>query len=95
MPRPLEELVRQVEAAIGQPLVLRAVRTPERELRGRLVARADYLLLEYRDDTAGYFWHHDVIRELLTLVREGYRNIELYDWNEALHGLADEAQGEC
>ncbi len=91
MARPLEELVREVEGAIGQPIVLRAVRTPERELRGRIVSRTGYLLLEYRDDTPGYFWHHDVIRELLALVRQGCEEFVLYDWDAARQGLAGES----
>ncbi len=79
MRHPLEELVQEVEEDIGHRIVLRSVRPPEREFRGRIVSRGGYLLLEYHDETAGYFWDHDIIRELLALVREGYRDFVLYD----------------
>ena len=79
MRRLLESLVCQVEAETGQRLVLRAMHAPERNLRGRLSPRPGYLLVEYRDDTPGYFWDHDIIRELLALIRQGQRDFALYD----------------
>jgi hypothetical protein len=79
MTRPLEPELREVEQTIGKPIVLRAVRTPEPELRGRLVSRPGYVVLEYRDDTAGYFWDHDIIRELLARLRQGERDCVLRD----------------
>ena len=94
MKRPLEEAVREVEEAIGKPIVLRAIHTPEQEVRGRISSQAGYLLLEYRDETAGYFWHHDIIRELLELVRQGCRDLVVYDWNMVVAPLVDKADGE-
>ena len=89
MMRPLQELVAEVEEHIGKPVVLRAIRTPEAEVRGRIVSRPGYLLLEYRDETAGYFWEHDIIRELLELVRQGERDTVLYDWDAVLRRLVE------
>lgn len=94
MQRPLETLFREAETAIGKPIVLRAVRTPERELRGRIVSRAGYLLVEYRDDTAGYFWHHDIIKQLLKLVRQGYEDFTVYDWDLVRRDLTDKSDSQ-
>lgn len=94
MLRPLESQVCEVEKAIGKPIVLRAIRTPEQELRGRITSRAGYVLLEYRDETAGYFWHHDIIRELLALVRQGHHDFVLYDWDAVFAQLPDNAFNE-
>jgi hypothetical protein len=48
--------------------------------RGRITEKSGSFLVEYRDEGAGYFWHHDVIRELLVCIRDrrGQR-ITLYD----------------
>ena len=81
MLRPLESQIREVEQATGERIVLRGIKTPDPSVRGRISSRPGYLLLEYRDETAGYFWHHDIIRELLALIRQGHRNFVLYDWN--------------
>ena len=79
MLRPLETEVCEVEQQIGRRLILRGVKTPDRTFRGRISSRPGYLLLEYRDDTAGYFWDYDIIKKLLALVRQGHRDLVLYD----------------
>ena len=95
MLRPLESQVREVEQATGERIVLRGVKTPDPSLRGRISSRPGYLLLEYRDETAGYFWHHDIIRELLALIRQGQRDFVLYDWNALFAGPPDDATTEA
>jgi len=92
--RPLESQVREVEQATGERIVLRGVKTPDPSVRGRISSRPGYLLLEYHDETAGYFWHHDIIRELLKLVREGQRDFVLYDWDMMLAAPPDNATDE-
>ena len=92
MLRPLELQVREVEQATGERIVLRAVRTPDPSVRGRIIARPGYLLLQYRDETAGYFWEHEIIRELLELVRQGERDTVLYDWDAVLRRLVGESR---
>ena len=94
MLRPLESQVREVEQATGARIVLRGIKTPDPSVRGRISSRPGYLLLEYRDETAGYFWHHDIIRELLALVRQRHRDFVLYDWNALFARLPDDAFNE-
>jgi len=64
-------------------------------MRGRISSRPGYLLLEYRDETAGYFWDCDIIRELLELVRQGHRDFVLYDWDTLFAGPPDDATNEA
>ena len=94
MLRPLEPEVREVEQATGEQIVLRGIKTPDASVRGRISSRPGYLLLEYRDETAGYFWHHDIIRELLALVRQGQRDFVLYNWDALFARLPDDAFNE-
>ena len=94
MLRPLESQVCEVEQATGERIVLRGVKTPDSSVRGRISSRPGYLLLEYRDETAGYFWHHDIIRELLELVRQGQHDFVLYDWDALFARLPDDAFNE-
>jgi len=92
--RPLESQVREVEQATGQRIVLRGIKTPNPTVRGRISSRPGYLLLEYRDETAGYFWHHDIIRELLALVRQGQHDFVLYDRDAVFARSQDDAFNE-
>jgi len=73
----LDDRRSQVERAIGMPIVLRAIRTPDRTLRGQVTPRAGYLLLEYQVAIAGYFWHVPIIKELLDRIERGEREIVL------------------
>jgi hypothetical protein len=69
----------QAEDALGRRIVLRAIKTPEPGLLGRITDRGAYLLVEYRDETSGYFWDLDALREVLRLAREGKRNVSVYE----------------
>ena len=67
----LDERLRAAERRLGKRIVLRGVREPDPQWRGRLTERRSHFLLEYRDATVGFFWHHDIIRELLDLLEQG------------------------
>ena len=75
----LDERRREVERRLGKRIVLRGVRDPDPLWRGRLTERPSHFLLEYRDATVGFFWHHDIIRELLDLLEQGQTDVTLRD----------------
>ncbi len=75
----IDERIRKLERLRGKRIVLRGVRTNNAQFRGRLVERNGYIVIEYRDDKPGYFWHYEIIEELLDLVEKGSRNIILYE----------------
>jgi len=75
----LEERVRETELRLGKRIILRGVREPDPRWRGRLTTRPGALVLEYRDATVGFFWHHDIIRELLDLAEQGATDAVLRD----------------
>lgn len=75
----IEERVADLERRLGQRIVLRGVRDPDPCWRGRLSSRPGMILLEYRDATVGFFWHHDIIRELLDLLEQGVTDAGLRD----------------
>jgi len=74
-----ERLRRQAERDLGLPVVLRPVQTPEPAFRGRLSRRRGYLLVEYADRTAGYFWDLDLLRELLDHARAGRQELTVWE----------------
>lgn len=71
--------VAEVERATGKRVLVRGARPRNPLFRGRIVERARCIIIEYRDDTAGYFWHYRIIEELLGHVRQGRRNVVLYE----------------
>ena len=75
----LDERVRGMERRLGKRLILRGVRDPDPLWRGRLTERPSHFLLEYRDATVGFFWHHDIIRELLDRLEQGQTEAVLRD----------------
>lgn len=77
LPGPIMARVKAAAGRWGRAIILRAARWPDANLRGRISQRAGALVLEYRDDGAGYFWHLDIISELLDYVDQGYFEIEL------------------
>jgi len=60
-------------------LVLRGARWPDPTLRARVTRRAGALVLEYLDDVVGFFWHYDIISELLDHVEKDHLEITLRD----------------
>jgi hypothetical protein len=75
----IDDRIRKLEKLRGKRIVLRGVRTSNKHFRGRLVERHGYIVLEYRDDQPGYFWHYEIIEELLGLVEKRSGNIILYE----------------
>jgi hypothetical protein len=76
----IDERIQRIEQSTGKPVALRAVSPTNCCFRGRVSERGDCFLVEYRDDIAGYFWHHDIIRELLACIEERRgQKITLYD----------------
>ncbi len=79
----LDRRLREVEEQIGKRIVLRPVRGPERNFRGRIASIPGAVVLEYRDETAGYFWDSDIIEELLDHLAAGGGPVERWDLPEA------------
>ena len=78
-PEERERLRRQAEQDLGLRVVLRPVQSPEPAFRGRLSRRPGYLLVEYADRTAGYFWDLDLLRELLDHARAGRHELTVWE----------------
>ena len=78
---PDERDVLRLEAqdALGRRIVLQPLQAPEPDLLGRVLDRSGYLLVQYRDRTAGYFWDLDALRQVLLVVLEGKTNVSLYE----------------
>ncbi|MGQ9730727.1 MAG: hypothetical protein ACUVX8_05570 [Candidatus Zipacnadales bacterium] len=76
----IEARIQRLEAVTGKRIIVRPVRSRCQCFRGRLTEKAQYIVLEYRDDVPGYFWHHDILHELLDCIEEGRgQQITLYD----------------
>jgi len=56
---------------------VRGLRTPDRDLRGRLRVEPNRVLIEYQVSQAGYFWQVPVIEELLDRAAAGEQRAEL------------------
>ena len=77
LPRPLERQRRALSRALDRPVRVRAVRTPDPELRGRLRVDPDRVIIEYQVSQEGYFWYVPIVEELLTRAAAGERHVEL------------------
>jgi len=77
LPAGLEEKRRALERALGRPVRVRGVRTPDRGLRGRLRVERARVVIEYQVAEVGYFWHLPVIEELLDRAAAGEAWAEL------------------
>jgi hypothetical protein len=76
----IAERIRRIETARGKTVILRPVRSTLPCFRGRVTEKRDCFVLEYRDDTPGFFWHHDILRELLSCIEDQRgRSVTLYD----------------
>ena len=75
----VDERLKRLARRLGKRIVLRGVRDPDPLWRGRITERPSHFLLEYRDDVVGFFWHHDIIRELLDLLEQGQTDVTLRD----------------
>ena len=77
LPEPLERKRREVETALGRPVVVRGVQTPDSALRGRLRVEPGRVVIEYQVSEHGYFWHVPVIERLLSAALAGETSVEL------------------
>ncbi|MFQ6097129.1 MAG: hypothetical protein ACE5O2_05320 [Armatimonadota bacterium] len=75
----IEERIRQIEEDRGKKLILRGIRTPNPRFRGRIIERPRYIVVEYRDDEPGYFWHYDIIQDLLDAIERRVTNVTLFE----------------
>ncbi len=67
----LEERIKQVEAHIGRPLVIRSVHTDDEDFRGRVQVRGSVVVIEYTEELPGYFWGYELLEKLLDYVEQG------------------------
>jgi hypothetical protein len=79
LPDSLRARIEAAEVNLSRRIVLRGARWPDCALRGRVTHRTGLIVLEYRDDIAGYFWHYDIIGELLDHVEKGHFEVTLLD----------------
>lgn len=77
LPGPLERRRRRLEMALGRPVVVRGVRTPDSGLQGRLRVESDRVVVEYQVAEPGYFWHIPIIERLFSLAEQGESRAEL------------------
>lgn len=68
-----------IEAALGKRLIVRAVHTPEPELRGYVEVRPGSVLIEYSEAEPGYFWGYELLERLLTWVEGGGGSTYFYE----------------
>jgi uncharacterized protein (DUF2126 family) len=77
LPPQLEDKRRALARALGRPVVIRGIRTPDPDFRGRLRVEPHRVLIEYQVAQAGYFWHLPIIEELLARAADGESQAEL------------------
>lgn len=77
LPAPLERKRQALARALGKPVSVRGVTTPDRGFRGRLRVQQDRVVIEYQIAEQGYFWHIPIIEELLDLAAGGRTAAEL------------------
>jgi len=77
----LEQRIKAIEAHLGKRIILCGVRVPGSGFRGRITERRRHVVLEYRDTTPGFFWHYEIIEELLTYVEQGRGSATIFEGN--------------
>jgi len=77
LPPALERKRRSLARALGRPVHIRGVRTPDSGFRGRLSVEPGRVVIEYQVAQAGYFWHIPIIEELLDRAAAGQPTAEL------------------
>lgn len=71
--------IARLEKRLGLRVVVRGVRSPDPTFRGGLRRIPGAVVVQWRDDTAGYFWHYDIIEQLLGHLERGCVNLTLRD----------------
>jgi hypothetical protein len=77
LPPTIERKRRSLARALGRPVYIRGVRTPDSTFRGRLSVEPGRVIVEYQVSQAGYFWHIPIIEELLDRAAAGQPTAEL------------------
>ena len=77
LPPAVEQKRRSLARALGRPVHIRALRTPDADFRGRLRVEPSRVIIEYQVDQPGYFWHIPIIEELLDRAAAGHPAAEL------------------
>ena len=77
LPRSLEKMRLDLERRLRCPVVVQEIRTTDPSFRGRLRKRAGALVLEYQVAQKGFFWHIDIVEELLGRAAAGECELEL------------------
>ncbi|MGC9320341.1 MAG: hypothetical protein ACP5KN_20075 [Armatimonadota bacterium] len=80
----IDARIAQVEATTGKRLIVRPVRTPERDLRGYVQVRARSVLIEYVEELPGFFWGYELLERLLAWVEVGGGSAWFYECNGRL-----------
>jgi len=73
----LDKRIKKIEKKIGQRIVIKGVREIDPDIKGRVVQKPGYVLLEYNDELPGFFWHFETIEKLLDLIERGERDTVL------------------
>ena len=77
LPPTIERKRRSLARALGRPVHIRGVRTPDPGFRGRLSVEPGRVIIEYQVAQAGYFWHIPIIEELLDRAAAGQPTADL------------------
>ena len=77
LPPQLEEKRRALAQVLSRPVIIRGIRTPDPDFRGRLRVEPHRVLIEYQAAQYGYFWHLPIIEELLDRAGAGETEAEL------------------
>lgn len=77
LPPELERRRKRLERALGRPVLVRGIQTPDLGLRGRLRVERSRVVIEYQVAEQGYFWHIPIIEELLSRAAAGHATFEL------------------
>ncbi|MFP4250584.1 MAG: hypothetical protein ACLFU7_13075 [Armatimonadota bacterium] len=67
----MDARIAQVEKAIGKPLIVRSIATPEPEFRAWVEVRSSAVIIEYVEELPGYFWGFELLERLLEWVESG------------------------
>jgi len=78
LPLEVEGRLARLEARLGRRIRVRLARWQDEGLRGRLREDGCDLVLECNDVNPGFFWHVDVVRELLDRVEAGEIEAEVH-----------------
>jgi hypothetical protein len=86
LPPSLEAKRHSVQQILKRPVLVRGIRVPDPDFRGRLQVEPSRVLIEYQVAQPGYFWHIPIIEELLDQAVAGRTTAELRE-------AADESEG--